>query len=146
MLMPMARPTKDAPKIARVGVVSKWTAGIHVMVAEKLNERGNRMGGPDLILEGQFLRPVKGKSQFMIQLHPSAIRSDVEIGAAGVLTKSTPSLQFLVFVDFQEFAHVTMLLASGQQLHCAMTFDTPRYGKADIHSFGVSTQPYEDED
>lgn len=132
--------------LSRHGAVTRWTGGFGLMVAERIDAPGNRMGGPDLVLHGQFSEPVKGNADFAIRFYQSAIPDGADIKCVGVVSKTMPALELLIFVTASEMQHLTTLAASGQQLFCSASFQAPRYSQGDVGHFLVSTEPPIDDD
>lgn len=132
--------------LSRHGTVTGWNAGFMLMVAERFAEPGNRMGGPDLVLHGQFSEPVKGNAAFAIRFYQSRIQDGADIKCVGVVSATKPALELLIFVTASEIQHLLTLAASGRQLFCSASFQSPRYNQGDVGHFSVSTEPPTPED
>jgi hypothetical protein len=142
----MPKKTQTRANLYRSGTVTRWSAGVGVMLAEKILSRGNRMGGPDLTLAGDLSKPVKGVSSFVLRLYCTDIAEDEKVKSVGAVMKAKPALELLLFVTSAELQLVTTLAASGVQLYCRFGCQEPKYNQGEVHTFTISTLDQQDDE
>jgi hypothetical protein len=140
------KPKAKRANLYRTGTVTKWSAGVGVMLADKVLSPGNRLGGIDLTLEGDMSEPVKGVSSFVLRLYPTTIGDDEKVKCVGAVMKAKPALELLLFVTLAELQLIATLAASGVQIYCRFGFQEPKYNQGEVHTFTISTQHQQDED
>lgn len=133
-------PAAKRSMLQREGSVSSWTLDIYARAEGKTNAR-SRGSAQYLILEGEFIEPLKGVARFSVQLSP-ADEPDLgarEIPTVGSVLRVKPEVQAAGTLTSDEFRSVLLLASAGKLRTFGMVFQEPRYGSALIASFSFST-------
>ncbi len=100
---------------------------------------------PSFTMDGILRTPVKGVSGFSISCQAFEQGASLKRPSVGFLMKTKPRLEGSIYMQQREFDLMLAFAAAGKLKFCQLTFDAPKYGRADVHSAMLSTQDESDE-
>ncbi|WP_429299686.1 hypothetical protein [Paraburkholderia sp. GAS199] len=107
-------------------------------------ERENRTS---IVLEGEFIEPVRDVIRFLIQVSPTSKPSvgNADMPNVGAFISIKPELQGVVDMSEGHFRDLLTLAASGRLSWCHVAFTVPFHRSALIVSVNFTTRPPDDE-
>lgn len=131
---------KKRGMVSREGLVHKWTVDIYVRAEGDKHSR-SRTSAQYLILEGDFIEPLKGVTKFSLQLNTDAQPElgTREIPSVGAVLRVKPEIQAAGSLTPDEFQSILLLASVGRLRRFGMNFQEPRYGRALIANLSFSS-------
>ena len=127
--------------LVRYGLIDRWDLDVFAVAQGRTPAKQMRLGSIYLSLQGKFTEPLRGVSDFTVQISgmPAERAEDVATSSVGYVISLKPTVQAVVDLTEPEFQAVLVVANAGRLAGCRFCLDEPRYGKARIISVSLGT-------